>query len=396
MNVLIITPDAVGSTVLQRLLTVYMHFHGFDQPVINLHELTNGLAKYYNDFFQQDVVGKLPHTWGYHQNLKEIVDLLKSVNHYKTSRLAQYHIRARQDSLEDQISFYQYLNENFYIISCRRHNVFEHALSRCLTKITKKLNVYTTDEKFETFFDIYKHGVQIDPQSLIQTLDAYRDYLKWCQDYFEIASYFLYEEHLPRIESYILNLPIFNHDFRLTWNDKFGMDFNTWNRYRYVSSNLGALCLDKPQTFAGLSYQGHGSVTYQKNLLAGDNTTPAQSENAVTTVDFRELLPADQQDFLHKHEVAYNNTCEILDHMIGNGIMISQPPVKKQTLSEKKHIVRNYDHLLEVYNRWIQDNPEVGVPVNNEVLDSFADKEQRMWQNLEDQDLPQIQLPVTR
>jgi hypothetical protein len=396
MNVLILTPDAVGSTLLQRLITIYMQFHQYDRPVINLHELTNGLAKYYNDFLQQDVVGKLSHTWGYHQSLKEIVDMLKSVDHYKTSRLAQYHIRARQDPIEDQISFYQYLNENFYIISCRRHNVFEHALSRCLTKITKKLNVYTSDEKLKTFFDIYKHGVQIDPHSLIQTLDAYRDYLKWCQDYFEIASYFLYEEHLPRIESYILNLPIFNHDFRLTWNDKFGMDFNTWNRYRYVSSNLGALCLEKPQAFAGLSYQGGKSVTYQKDLAALPNIGHSLTDHAVTTVDFRELLPADQQDFLHKHEASYNKTCEILDHMIGNGIMISQPPVKKQTLAEKKHIILNYDHLLEVYNRWIQDNPGVGAPIDNKVLDSFADKEQRMWQNLEDQERAPIQLPGIR
>ena len=43
MNVLILTPDRVGSTLLQRVLTVYMLRQGFDKPVINLHELTNGL-----------------------------------------------------------------------------------------------------------------------------------------------------------------------------------------------------------------------------------------------------------------------------------------------------------------------------------------------------------------
>jgi hypothetical protein len=39
MNILILTPDAVGSTLLQRVLTMYMQFHEFDRPVINLHEL---------------------------------------------------------------------------------------------------------------------------------------------------------------------------------------------------------------------------------------------------------------------------------------------------------------------------------------------------------------------
>ena len=56
MNVLILTPDAVGSTLLQRLITIYMQFHSYDRPVINLHELTNGLVKYHNEKFNQEVL----------------------------------------------------------------------------------------------------------------------------------------------------------------------------------------------------------------------------------------------------------------------------------------------------------------------------------------------------
>ena len=132
MNVLILTPDAVGSTLLQRLITIYMQFHTYDRPVINLHELTNGLVRYHNDHFNQEVLGKKDGKWGYYQSLEQVVELLDSVDHYKTSRLAHYHIRNRRDALADQIPFYRYLNENFYIISCRRHNIFEHALSWCL------------------------------------------------------------------------------------------------------------------------------------------------------------------------------------------------------------------------------------------------------------------------
>jgi plasmid replication initiation protein len=58
MNVLILTPDAVGSTLLQRMLTIYMQFHQLGRPVINLHELTNGLAKYYSPEFNQELVSK--------------------------------------------------------------------------------------------------------------------------------------------------------------------------------------------------------------------------------------------------------------------------------------------------------------------------------------------------
>ena len=138
MNVLILTPDAVGSTLLQRLVTIHMQFQGFNRPVINLHELTNGLIKYYNPVFDQDVLSK-PTQWGYHQTLQEVVELLSSVDHYKTSRLAHYHIRNRQDPIASQVPFYNYLNENFLIVACRRRNVFEHAVSYTLSKITKKL-----------------------------------------------------------------------------------------------------------------------------------------------------------------------------------------------------------------------------------------------------------------
>jgi hypothetical protein len=149
------------------------------------------------------VLGKKDGQWGYHQSLKEIVELLNSVDHYKTSRVAHYHIKNRQDSMVDQIPFYQYLNDNFYIISCRRHNVFEHALSWCLSKITKKLNVYSGTEKIDSFFELYRDGIELDPNSLIQTLNAYRDYVAWCNNHFNVASYFVCR--LIKQEEYILN-----------------------------------------------------------------------------------------------------------------------------------------------------------------------------------------------
>jgi hypothetical protein len=93
MNVLILTPDAVGSTLLQRLLTIYMQFYRYDHPVINLHELTNGLVKYHNTTFDQEVLGKKEGQWGYYQSLEQIVDMLSSVDHYKTSRLAPIYFK---------------------------------------------------------------------------------------------------------------------------------------------------------------------------------------------------------------------------------------------------------------------------------------------------------------
>jgi hypothetical protein len=418
MNVLILTPDAVGSTLLQRLITIYMQFHHYDRPVINLHELTNGLVKYHNATFNQEVLGKKEGNWGYHQSLEEVVDLLSTTDHYKTSRLAHYHIQNRQDSLDQQIPFYQYLNDNFYIISCRRHNVFEHALSWCLSKITKKLNVYSADEKIDTFFDLYKTGIELDPNSLIQTLNAYREYVKWCNNHFNVASYFYYDEHLPRIEKYILSLPIFSQQTKLlSWQDNFDIDFDRWNRCRYIESDLGTLALDQPEKFAQLSdYTKVIKIGLKDQLfLTGYHDVADPSWPAISTVDeyknlpeqirnevegkhglalpiglplvnhaklpqpLSELLPADHLDFLNRHQHKYQTSLVTISNMVATGVIINPPPVKKQTLAEKKHIIKNYSQLLKVYNKWILLNPDIGLPLEESTLDQFARVERDRW-----------------
>jgi len=418
MNVLILTPDAVGSTLLQRLITIYMQFHHYDRPVINLHELTNGLVKYHNEKFNQDVLGKKEGKWGYYQSLQEVVDLLSSVDHYKTSRLAHYHIRNRQDSMADQVPFYQYLNDNFYIISCRRHNLFEHSLSWCISKITKKLNVYSSFEKVDSFFDIYQQGIDLDPNSLIQTLNAYKDYVTWCNNHFNVASYFFYEEHLPRIEQYILNLPIFAQQTQqLTWKDNFDMSFDQWNLCHYLNSDLGSLALNQPEKLQQLA--NHAAVAKltlsETKFIQGYNdvadpswprissmadyqqlpesvrheveqvrkiTLPVANDSDVKvdlSLSLPEFLPAEHQEFLSYHKKNYNNSQNVLHDMCESGVLVSAPPIKKQTLAEKKHIVRNYQHLLDVYNQWIEQNPELGQPLTDQVLDQFADIEKSRW-----------------
>jgi len=405
-----------------------MQFHTYDRPVINLHELTNGLVKYYNPTFNQDVLGKKDGKWGYHQSLEQIVELLSATEHYKTSRLAHYHIKSRQDPIEQQIPFYQYLNENFYVISCRRHNVFEHALSWCLSKITKKLNVYTSNEKITSFFDLYKNGLDIDPNSLIQTLNAYRDYLKWCDDHFNVANYFYYDEHLPQIEKYILGLPIFAQQPQLlTWKDTFDMEFDTWNRCHYINSDIGTLALTQPDKFAQLDntkFLASDEITFLNNYQTVADPSwptvnsmadyqnlperirleveqqhhvplPATTNNpdrsVVAPKVLSTLLPTEHQEFLLQHNQSYQRALTDISTMVDSGIMISAPPIKKQTLSEKKHIIKNYALLLSVYNQWIIANPEVGLPIDESVLEKFACLEQSRYSPTVDGQLSVVQ-----
>jgi len=354
MNILILTPDAVGSTLLQRLITIYMQFHEYDKPVINLHELTNGLTKYYSPEFNRELLGKPRSEWGYYQSLSEITELLNSVDHYKTSRLAQYHIRNRQDPIEQQIPFYNYLNENFYIISCRRENVFEHAVSWAINKVTKKLNVYTPEEKISTFYDLFKEPIELDLNSVMTSLEDYRDYLKWSADHFSIASYFQYEEHLPNMERYILNLPMFTGQKKLGWNDVYGMTFQDWNRCHYYASNIGSIAMNKKDI----------------KLL----------EHTKTSNDLVTYLPADQRSFIEYHQDNYYKVNTSIARMQELGILVSSVPIKKQTLAEKRFMVKNFDQCLDMYNNWIKQYPHVGKAVDPVTLEVIIDQEQSTWQ----------------
>jgi hypothetical protein len=426
MNVLILTPDAVGSTLLQRLITIYMQFHNFDKPVINLHELTNGLIKYHNTKFNQDVLGKPNNKeWGYHQSLEEIVNLLDSVDHYKTSRLAQYHIKNRRDSISDQIPFYRYLNDNFFIIACRRHNVFEHSLSWAITKLTKKLNVYSPNEKIESFYHLYRDQIVIDPQSLIQTLETYKTYLRWCDDHFSIASYFYYDQHLPNIENYILNLPIFaGQPQKISWDNEYNIEFNNWNKCHYLSSDIGTLALEHQSEFNKLAlsatdvtlpstpnvpsfiraYYDVAGVSWPKiNSIEDYNNLPInikeecenihkikvdeqQSLTITKKINLELLLPDAHAKFLENNAQQYDFANHSIAKMVNDRVIISAPPIKKQTMNEKKFLIKNFNQCLEVYNNWILNNPEIGNQIDTSIIDQFGEIESNYWKpDLQDQ-----------
>jgi hypothetical protein len=367
MNVIILTPDAVGSTMLQRLITIYMQFHQYNQPVINLHELTNGIVKYYSPDFNREILGKpRDGKWGYFQSLDEIVDILESTDHYKTSRLAQYHIRNRQDPIQQQIPFYRYLDENFFVISCRRSNVFEHALSWGLNKITKKLNVYSAAEKINSFYEIYKNQVELDITSFVATLDHYKQYIEWCDNNFNVASYFNYETDLVNIEKYILNLPVFaSQDKKISWKDTYDIEFSEWNRCHYYASNIGSLALENKQVFDDIK------------LLSNND----KSGNSLATANRQIInqLPQDQQIFIKQHAANYINTQQSIERMQELGILVTTVPIKKQTLIEKKYMIKNFDQLLDIYNIWVSKNPNIADPISNESLPALMEQEKKTW-----------------
>ena len=356
MNVIILTPDRVVSTLLQRLITIYMAGHTYDKPVINLHELTNGLQKYYSPTYNREILGKPQlDKWGYYQSLEEIVNLLDGADHYKTARLAQYHLITREDSLPDQVRFYNYINENFFVISGRRENLFEHGISWCIAAKSKKLNVYTHAEKIDSFYDMYKNGITVDPHALTYHLNRYKNYLKWVDDHFNVSSYFNYETDLKNIENYILNLDIFPNQEKKSWNDIFSIEWSDWNKCHKLISDIGSV-----EDVKLLGYEANSS----KELMVLDKL-----KTSLSLVD---------QNFLIAHGEKYVNAYQGINQLVDNGTLVTGVPIKLQTLAEKRKIIKNFDQCVETYNKWVDEN-NLGNKYTDDELKLISNNEVKNW-----------------
>lgn len=358
MNVLILTPDAVGSTLLQRVLTIYMTLHQFDKPVINIHELTNGIKLYYSQDFNRTIIGRGGPEGRDWQTLPEILDILKAGDHYKTGRLAHYYITNRNDPQKDLFPFYEYLNENFYIIKTKRKNVLEYGLSWMLNNITKKLNVYDVQEKVKSFIDFYKDPITLNPIALEGILDRYKEYNDWANRHFNIGSVYCYEDNMPELEKYILNLPMFAaQPKKIKFEDVYGISFKNYNKCHRTLSDIGTLALENQSQLLKLTY----------------------SDKNITSRSLIEYLPDTDQAFIRTHEQAYEQTYDSIQEMQRLGILVTPVPIKKQTLEEKKFIVKNFDECLEVYNHWARKNLDIASVITAEDIQTQIDNERSVW-----------------
>jgi hypothetical protein len=320
-----------------------MNFHEFDKPVINLHELSNGLIKYYNPAHQREVLGKpYDKPWGNYQSLDTIAQMLHSTDHYKTARLAHYHIQRRADSLDQQIPFYNYLNENFFIIQTRRKNLLEHALSWCIFNETKRHNEYTHAGKVQTLGALYRDRITVDTGIMIDYLFKYKSYLEWVDRHFVVSSHFEYEQHLPEIEKYILNLGVFRgQPKKINWSDHYGIDFQQWNRCHYLLSDLSGISqqLSAPNQQLQLEYNTSSTADIQLQSVA-------QSDIATS------LSSADQQ-YLLVHGTNYKKVVNDIENLVTQKVLPASIPIKLNTLLEKKLLIKNWNECVQVYNQWM-------------------------------------------
>ena len=198
MNILLLTPDAAGGTLLRSLITLYASQNCIDETYIDVSHLELGLHKETNSE-GLELVRHHSEYEDYGQSITEIIQLLEDADHYKIAKISQYNMGMRDDKPHDLKAFYRYLNENFLIISCRRQSTFDYALSWAINKITSRLNVFSHSDKFESFGEYYENKITIDPLVLTQALDDYSSYITWCETNFDVDRVYYYERDVEKI-----------------------------------------------------------------------------------------------------------------------------------------------------------------------------------------------------
>jgi hypothetical protein len=356
MNILLLTPERTGNTLLHRLLTIYMTRKSFDRPVINIHELVNGLEKYHNPAFNQEILKKTQSRK--RDSLTYIENQIKTAGHYVTVNLAEYHIAQRQDSLEEQLSFYDFLNENFYIIGCRRDNLFEYAISGILKTFSHYGNTFYPLDKVVRYRDYYNHPITIDRLALEKFLNRYKAHISWSEKYFDVQRYFDYDKHISDIENFILTLDFMKNHVSNTWKDMFDISWKDWDACHRLVPNLALHTREEDSTAKKIVLNSthlaiETTVTDILNVKLQCNTInnyyPAETIiQQIGSISITE----NEYNFLSKNLNKYKNVLAEIEKLISLGILSEGVPMKLQSLGEKKKIIKNFDQCLEWYNEW--------------------------------------------
>ncbi len=211
MNYLILTPDGVGSTLLQRLLTmnVYLENHA----VINTHELTNGIEL-------ENGIATKRHDYEYSQSLAEITNIVKTSDVKTTlvSRVAKYHLDNRKDTTKDCQRFYEFLNNHFKTkIACVRENIFEYAMSWSIREQSGILNVYDKQDR-----DKVSKVSEVDEDFFMHKCNEYVKYVEWIEDNFPNVQKVSYEDMIKDSDTVMLKIT----GYQNTFVEKFGATLN--------------------------------------------------------------------------------------------------------------------------------------------------------------------------
>jgi len=287
-NYLILTPDGVGSTYLQRALTMYLHSAGLDYW--NTHELLNGLdlldGNLYKDF-----------NLGYSQTIPEICELLQSTSNSLVSRIAQYHITRRlKEKKENYQQFYDACNKKFDKIFYCVRDPFEYALSWSIRLNTNILNVYSIKQRISVHGEDIKQT--LDLEYFNRKLEQYSAYEYWAEDNFNITRAVNYDDNHQDVDSMMKELT--------------GLDDSVEDRF-------------------GISLQDYSTIRYMTSMYmqTKDKKYVCNREQAAGATQLKKFIQS----------------------MVPNKLP-TEIPVKMNTMQDKQKRVVNFNDAVEVYNKW--------------------------------------------
>ena len=271
MNYLVLTPDGVGSTILQRLITMTLYLENCD--VVNTHELTNGLK------LENKVATKDPQL-GYSQNLVEIANILKGsqIQTSLVSRLAKYHLDNRKDPTDDCQDFYRFLHQHFEKkIMCVRENIFEYAMSWSIRERSGVLNVYDKEDRIKV-----EQVSEVDENYFIQKCKHYVKYIEWIENNFPEVDTVSYENMVKNSDEVMEKLT----GFRKTFTDKVGLPLSSIlsKEYNFLR-NKSESGLFHNEAKALIRYRMVFNEMLDKNIVLGaplKNTTLTDKKKQIT------------------------------------------------------------------------------------------------------------------
>jgi hypothetical protein len=279
MNILILTPDGVGSTILQRLITMTLYLE--KKKVINTHELTNGLHL-------KDGVLIKDFSIGYSQKLKEIIEIIKVSNKDTrlVSRLAKYHLDTRKDDSISQKEFFQFLN-SFYKkkIMCVRNNIFEYAMSWSIRQRSGILNVYNKKDKNSVM-----EVSEVDEDFFLKKCNDYVNYITWVQDNFPDTEQVSYEDMITKSDLIIEQLTgykdTFNKNFGLILSAILKMEYDFFNSL--ITKSNKKIFYTKKEQKGLILYKKLAETLVKKRIIIGHpikNTTLEDKKKQIKNFD---------------------------------------------------------------------------------------------------------------
>ena len=227
MNYLLLSFGGTGSTILQRLITMTYHLENI--KITNTNDIiTKSL--------ELDENNNIKRNWKieYGQTLQEIQTVLEKSNKDTAlvSRVSKNHVDARQDSKQDLLNFYMFI-QKFYDkkIFCVRENVFELAMSLSIKSKSGVYNVFDDSHR-----KIASEVSEVDERYFVETLDRYLDYRAWIDENFPGIKSVSYEDLITDTDGVLFRMT----GYKDTLKKYFGLPMSEILRMEHKDKNLSS------------------------------------------------------------------------------------------------------------------------------------------------------------